>query len=181
MEEITSKGLAPGDPVGDLQDPALAAEAAALGGASGRDGGKQERVGSGSGMYRAGGPTTIFGGSGWGPYSEGPLNAVKKSMLNREGLTEESWMHVAAQRTLEINEEWKLLRKAALSANSGLGNTRQRSQVEQEPVREKGASADDMDVEVATPALKRQKTLDVHPRGVYDPQTGLVFCEYIQF
>ena len=71
---------------------------------------KAERMGSGLGMYRAGGPTTIFGGSGWGPYSDGPLNAVRKSLLTRDGLNEENWMYVAAQRTAEASHEWADLR-----------------------------------------------------------------------
>ncbi|KAI0340443.1 hypothetical protein BDW22DRAFT_1379280 [Trametopsis cervina] len=167
LEDITARGLKPGDPVGELQDTStIAAEAAALAGLSSRDGGKQERGGASAGIYRPGGPTTIFGGSGWGPYSEGPLNAVKKSMLNRDGVSEENWMAVAAQRTLDIGEEWKVLRKKALRASSGL--------TEAEAAKRQ-ARADDMDVDVPGGNVKRQKTMDSEPKGVYDPQTGLVF------
>lgn len=170
LEEVTAKGLTPGDLVGDLQDPTLAAEAAALGGTSTRDSGKQERTGSGVGMYRAGGPTTIFGGSGWGPYSDGPLNAVKKSMLNRDGVSEESWMYIAAQRTLQMGEEWKTLRKAALEAGGDLGSAQYRAG-------DKRVTTDEMDVDVSSSSVKRQNKGEAHPLGVYDPQTGLVFCE----
>ena len=41
LEEITARGLRPGDPVGELQDPSLAAEAAMLAGDAGPS--KQER------------------------------------------------------------------------------------------------------------------------------------------
>ena len=82
---------------------------------------KAERMGSGLGMYRAGGPTTIFGGSGWGPYSDGPLNAVKKSYLNREGVGEENWMAVAAGRTREADEEWGAMRRRGLGGGRGGG------------------------------------------------------------
>ena len=101
----------------------LAAEAAALGIPINREA-KPERTGTGGasvlGIYRAGGPTTIFGGSGWGPYSDGPLNAVRKSFLNREGLNEENWMLSAAQRTLEADDEWKRIRRDALKACGGI-------------------------------------------------------------
>ncbi len=65
LEDISAKGLQAGDLVG-----------AATGG--------------GGGVYRAG-PTTLFGGNGWGPYSDGPLNAVRKSVLSLDGVTEENW------------------------------------------------------------------------------------------
>jgi hypothetical protein len=110
-------GLQPGDLVGDLQDPSTQTELAQLTG-----GDKQSRVerGGGGGIYRAGGPTTIFGGSGWGPYSDGPLNAVRKSMLTRDGLTEENWMSIAAQRTNEAGEEFSKLRREGLRVCGGI-------------------------------------------------------------
>ncbi|KAG6806200.1 hypothetical protein H0H93_003363, partial [Arthromyces matolae] len=75
-EEIAPLGLKPGDPVGELPDPNAPShsnEVNSLAAASGGAAAKGDRVGGG--IYRAGGPTTIFGGSGWGPYSDGPLNA----------------------------------------------------------------------------------------------------------
>lgn len=177
LEEITAKGIQPGDPVGDLQDPALAAEAAALAGASNKDANKQDQGGSRLGMYRAGGSTTIFGGSGWGPYSEGPLNAVKKSMLNREGVSEENWMYMAAQRTLEVGEEWRTLRQAVLKASGGGGKVDYHPEGESEFVVQKRAAEEDMDGDVSNSEMKRRRVADTHPVGVYDPQTGLVFCE----
>jgi chromatin structure-remodeling complex protein RSC7 len=169
MEEIAARGLRAGDPVGELQDTStLAAEAALLAGNAARDAGKQERGGPSSGMYRAGGATTIFGGSGWGPYSEGPLNAVKKSMLSRDGVSEDNWMFIAAQRTLEMDEEWKTLRRAALKESAGLDAS---GIVEGE----KRVAPDESGSEL--PDAKRHKSSSDGPLGVYEPQTGLFLCE----
>lgn len=121
-------------------------------------------------MYRAGGPTTIFGGSGWGPYSEGPLNAVKKSMLTRDGVSEDNWMFVAAQRTLEMGEEWKELRRAALKTNGGAGSS--------DGV-EGGKRTTFENADSARVGNKRSRIGDDAPLGVYEPQTGLVFCQFL--
>ena len=177
LAEITEKGLKPGDYVGDLQETSnIASEAAALNATAAREAGKQDR-GPGMGIYRAGGPTTIFGGSGWGPYSDGPLNAVRKSLYNREGLNEENWMYVAAQRTLETNDEWKQLRKDALRAwKSAYGDPG--DEASQSPKR----AADEIDVEDVTdeqkPLPKKRKADPSLPLGVYEPQTGLVLCKF---
>lgn len=121
---------------------------------------KAERMGSGLGMYRAGGPTTIFGGSGWGPYSDGPLNAVRKSLLTRDGLNEENWMYVAAQRTAEASREWADLRAEAMRVCGGLSAD--------------GAAGG------GRGSVKRRKVWDADeplPLGVYEPHTGAVLCE----
>lgn len=213
LAEITEKGLKPGELVGDLQDTSnLAAEAAALG-ISGRE--KPERGGAGGehlGMYRAGGPTTIFGGSGWGPYSDGPLNAVRKSYLNRDGLNEENWEAIAAQRTRELDEEWKKLRQAALRSGtdiviSGVAEATSGSGVEVVDVlAAKEGAEESMSLNLkrtaAAVAVDEGEEVDVvhfdtnkrrrvddgegdgevqqaqAARGVYDPQTGVVFCEH---
>lgn len=122
-EEISSLGLKPGDPVGELPDPnssshcnevsALAATAASA------TQNKGDR--SSGGIYRAGGPTTLFGGSGWGPFSDGPLNAVRKSVLSRDGVTEENWMYMMAKRVLESGDEWARWRKESVVAAGGPG------------------------------------------------------------
>ncbi|KAI0672302.1 chromatin remodelling complex Rsc7/Swp82 subunit-domain-containing protein [Trametes maxima] len=171
LEEITAKGLKPGDPVGELQDPnALANEAAALAAGTstgGAQGGKSERSGTGLGMYRAGGPTTIFGGSGWGPYSDGPLNAVRKSYLTREGVNEENWMYVAAERTIEETNEWARLRQENLRLAGGIYGD---DAAEVESRRgEKRAASD------AFPEGSSKRRESGLPRGIYEPQTGLVF------
>ena len=112
LDEITARGLKAGDLVGDLPDPNAQHQQhntelnALMGGTSldrGILGGAGGPSGSGGGIYRAGGPTTLFGGSGWGPYSDGPLNAVRKSILSRDGVSEENWMWMMALRVCEMN------------------------------------------------------------------------------
>jgi chromatin structure-remodeling complex protein RSC7 len=119
LAEITDKGLKPGDFVGELADP-NAPSAAALAAAELANAQKADRSGGTQGIYRAGGPTTLFGGPGWGPYSDGPLNAVRKSLLNRDGLNEENWMFVAAQRAAEANADWAKQRRRALVPYGGI-------------------------------------------------------------
>lgn len=149
--EIAERGLRPGDPVGELPDPRAAAKEAAMD--------TDRERGVGLGMYRAGGATTIFGGSGWGPFSEGPLNAVKKSYYAHQGMTEENWMWVAARRTLEEDDEWKKLRKEGLKACGGIFSAAE-GQVEDEHEH------------------KRRKTEEARlPLGVYEPHTGIVLCQ----
>lgn len=179
LEEVTAKGLKPGDLVGDLQDTTnLTNEAAAL--AAGTSGGsaqasKGERSGGSLGMYRAGGPTTIFGPSGWGPYSDGPLNAVRKSYLTRDGVNEENWMFVAAERTAEMSSEWANLRKKALKVCGGiLGDT---GSSEVDVGRGEKRSAE----EIMEEDRKRREQESRLPLGVYEPQTGIVLCELLQF
>jgi hypothetical protein len=119
LADITEKGLKPGDLVGELADP-NAPSAAALAAAELANAQKADRAGGTQGIYRAGGPTTLFGGPGWGPYSDGPLNAVRKSLLNRDGLSEENWMLVAAQRTAEASADWAKHRRRALVPYGGI-------------------------------------------------------------
>lgn len=113
LEEITAKGLKPGDPVGEMADPRAPKELDVGLDVPPRD---RDRGGAGMGMYRAGGPTTLFGGTGYGPFSEGPLNAPKKAYYSREGINEENWMWEAAKRVGEANEEWAKARRTALTA-----------------------------------------------------------------
>ncbi|KAI0372528.1 hypothetical protein BV20DRAFT_939758 [Pilatotrama ljubarskyi] len=174
LEEITAKGLKPGDLVGELQDPTNAASevaqlTAGTSGAGGQ-GGKSDRSGAGLGMYRAGGPTTIFGGSGWGPYSDGPLNAVRKSYLTREGVNEENWMYVAAERTVEATSDWARLRRENLRLAGGIYGD---LEGEQEAARaeKRGAS----EAPHGESSGKRRVQESDLPLGVYEPQTGLVF------
>jgi hypothetical protein len=163
LEEVTAKGLKPGDPVGELPDPqTVTSEAVSLATVQA----KAERGGSGLGMYRAGGPTTIFGGTGLGPYSDGPHNAVRKSMLNREGLSEENWMFVIAQRTRDAEDEWTKTRKEALMPPSviladGRGKEREKSTE---------GNAEETDTR------KKGRDWVEQPLGVYEPHSGLIHC-----
>jgi hypothetical protein len=151
LEEITAKGLKPGDPVGELVDPRAPKELAELGaGDAGRGGGGGGERGAGLGMYRAGGPTTLFGGAGVGPFSQGPLSAPKKAFFVREGVSELNFMLEAARRTRAANADWARGRAEALRPAGGVS-----------------------DAELTDAPLARGQ--DGH--GVYEPHSGLVVCE----
>lgn len=157
MEIVLAAGLKPGDPASELIDPgAMPAEPslAALAKAT-----EQRERGPGLGLYRAGGATTIFGGIGLGPYSDGPLNAVKKSMLKNEGLDEVNWMFEMARRTAEANLGWAKGRREALSTSGKAGEKRGADE-----------NADDR-----ADGRKRSRT-DEHPLGVYEAHSGIAHC-----
>ena len=154
LADITERGLKPGDPVEEL----IEQQAAAVADAS-KDrsvGNKTERTGLG--IYRTGGPTTVFGGMGLGPFSDGPLNVAKKAMLNREGVNEENWMFVMAERTREANEEWTKGRRENLRPLGGLVEV------------EKPMETDSGDT--------TSKDEGIYPLGIFEPHSNLVHCEF---
>jgi chromatin structure-remodeling complex protein RSC7 len=171
LADITAKGLIPGALVGELPDPtATASSNVPAASAPG-----QTSSGGTQGIYRAGGPTTLFGGSGWGPFSDGPHSAVRKSMLSREGLTEENWMWETARRVTEMNEGWAKMRKEARIACGGIleGNSNSGKGKAKEEMN--GA----MDVDGQGGTGRKRKADDSNlPLGVYEPHTGVVHCAY---
>ncbi|KAF8875218.1 chromatin remodelling complex Rsc7/Swp82 subunit-domain-containing protein [Gymnopilus junonius] len=202
LEEITARGLKAGELVGELPDPnathhnnelsALNATAAAASSGKGDRGG-----GGGGGIYRAGGPTTIFGGSGWGPYSDGPLNAVRKSILSRDGVSEDNWMWMMATRVDEANEMWTKQRKEALKVVEGVDGLvmggaippppgtrplapgmRDLREEEEEGEGEEELPNGDVNVtEVPKPKSKKRKVGfedDIPAIGVYEPHGNLI-------
>lgn len=178
LEEATSKGFNAGDLVGDLPDPSMYTEANKLDATGGKGGanlqGKGDRAGAGLGLYRAGGPTTIFGASGWGPYSDGPLNAVRKSLLNRDGLNEENWMHIAAQRTVDTGEEFSKIRREALRVCGGVQD-RDILPIGEE-MRKRGGEDG-----LGSDGKRRKKVKRVEdelPLGVYEAHSDIVHCEF---
>lgn len=195
LAEITAKGLKAGDPVGELPDPNAPARPqpdadsfanSAFGSSS------NVNVAGGGGIYRAGGPTTIFGGSGWGPFSDGPLNAVRKSLLSRDGVTEENWMWMMAGRVGEADEEWARLRKegrgkAGLTVSGvvmgGRGSAWERPDPVVEEVKEETNTqvedSDAMNTGGAAAGVKRKNREEEGALGVYEPHTNLIFCEYV--
>jgi chromatin structure-remodeling complex protein RSC7 len=202
LADITEKGLKAGDLVGELADP-NAPSAAALAAAELANAQKGDRAGGTQGIYRAGGPTTLFGSAGWGPYSDGPLNAVRKSLLNRDGLNEENWMLVAAQRTAEAGAEWAKQRRGALVPYGGIFGATAASSThaekkdevgEEERVKGKadakrqahgdeqdqGAQERREDDGAATDARarKRARWEEKEPTGVYEPHIGIVLCQF---
>jgi len=200
LADITEKGLKPGDFVGELADP-NAPSAAALAAAELANAQKGDRTGGTQGIYRAGGPTTLFGSAGWGPYSDGPLNAVRKSLLNRDGLNEENWMLVAAQRTAEASAEWAKQRRHALVPYGGIfgatagpsSSPAEKKDEAGEEERAKGKDGkrqgqygDEQDHQGAqeqreddtaatdAQARKRARWEEKVPKGVYEPHIGIV-------
>ncbi|KAL5478327.1 NPL6 [Sanghuangporus weigelae] len=151
IQEAEARGLKAGDYASEL----LEQQQAGTADASGAGSGKIER--SGLGLYRTGGPTTVFGGSGLGPYSDGPLNVAKKAMLTREGATDENWMSVMAQRTREANSEW--LRGRLQSV--------------------RGVEVPDEDDEDAMTSRSKRIRRDANAPsyGVYEPHTAIVHYE----
>lgn len=192
-EEITARGLKPGDPVGELPDPNATHhnnEMSALAGGPAGASNKNER-GVGGGIYRPGGPTTIFGSSGWGPYSDGPLNAVRKSVLSRDGVTEENWMWMMATRVLEAGEEFSTLRKEALKnmqAADGtyltLESVKQPEVVQQMP--ETGGEEIDAQQQQQQPSADLSATVvpkesvKTHGVGVYEPHANIIHCGFFR-
>ncbi|KAJ7130256.1 chromatin remodelling complex Rsc7/Swp82 subunit-domain-containing protein [Mycena epipterygia] len=171
LEEITARGLKAGDPVGELPDPnALyhSNEPSNLNAANASNvaNNKHDRGGGvAMGVYRAGGPTTIFGESGWGPFSDGPLNAVRKSLLSRDGVSEENWMWMAATRTLAADAEWARWRRESLQPMDSAGNiAKGKRKAETEEQQEDTAEAS---------AGKKHRSDDL-PLGVYEAHSGVV-------
>ncbi|KAJ6590984.1 chromatin remodelling complex Rsc7/Swp82 subunit-domain-containing protein [Mycena vulgaris] len=174
LEEITARGLKAGDPVGELPDPnALyhSNEPSNLNAAntSNAANSKNDRGGGvAMGLYRAGGPTTIFGSNGWGPFSDGPLNAVRKSLLSRDGVSEENWMWMTAMRTLTAGEEWARWRKESLQPMDLAGNVAKGKR--------KAEALEDQQPEQEASAGKkyRHDPAEDLPRGVYEAHSGTV-------
>ena len=204
MEEITARGLKAGDLVGELPDPnathhsnelsALNATAAAASSNKNDRGG-----GGGGGIYRAGGPTTLFGGNGWGPYSDGPLNAVRKSVLSRDGVGEENWMFMMATRVSDASAEWGKLRNEAMKVVEGVDGlvlggalmppTDASADNKQAVEETEEANEEDEDEEVVqdqatvdgeNPPVKKRKVgfeIERPAIGVYDPHSHTIHCE----
>ena len=203
MEEITARGLKAGDPVGELPDPNAthhSNELSALNATATAASNKNERGGGGGGgVYRAGGPTTLFGGIGWGPYSDGPLNAVRKSILSRDGVGEENWMYMMATRVNDASAEWAKLRKEAVKVVEGVDGlvmggalmpptdasannkpaVKEIEEPKEEEEDEKGVQDQalvDGEKSTVKKSLKR-KRIERPAVGVYDPHSHTIHCE----
>ena len=184
LAEISAKGILPGDLVGELPDPNAPshihqADATVAGGSSSVFPSFNTNLAvAGGGIYRAGGPTTIFGGSGWGPFSDGPLNAVRKSLLSRDGVTEENWMWMMSSRVQDADNEWARLRKE--------GRGKEGLSVDGIVMGGKGTNwtrADTISIplSVATGKNPQAGTQGGGAIGVYEPHTNLILCESTLF
>ena len=170
LADITARGLKPGDPVTDLieQEALQAAENSAIAALNKAANNPNKAERSGLGIYRTGGPTTVFGGTGLGPFSDGPIHVAKRAMLNREGANEETWMKVMAERTRDANSDWTKGRAESLRPLGGLlSGDKERARDET------------MDVDGAE--AQRDSITSLYPIGMYEPHTGIVHCEYIDF
>ena len=203
LEEITARGLKAGDLVGELPDPNAthhSNELSALNATATATSNKNERGGGGGGgNYRAGGPTTLFGGIGWGPYSDGPLNAVRKSILSRDGVGEENWMYMMATKVSDASAEWAKLRKEAVKVVEGVdglimggalmppmdASASNKPAVEgiEDPKEKEGNVQDvvgqalvDGEKPLVKKSLKRKK-IERPAVGVYDPHSHTIHCE----
>lgn len=154
IAEAGLRGLKAGDYASELLEQQQAATADASAAASG----KVER--SGLGLYRTGGPTTVFGGSGLGPYSDGPLHVAKKAMLTREGVTDENWMFAMAQRTREANAEWLRGRGEAIRGTMPA----EEMDVDNDPMASRNKRA-------------RHDNVAAASYGMYEPHTAIVHCK----
>jgi len=209
LAEISAKGILPGDLVGELPDPNAPshihqADATVAGGSSSVFPSFNTNLAvAGGGIYRAGGPTTIFGGSGWGPFSDGPLNAVRKSLLSRDGVTEENWMWMMSSRVQDADNEWARLRKEGrgkegLSVDgivmggkgtnwtkadtiSHFSNTDADTKIWGAGERTIVDDTKGIPLSVATGKNRQPGTQGGGAIGVYEPHTNLILCESTLF
>ncbi|KAG6333448.1 hypothetical protein ID866_5638 [Astraeus odoratus] len=166
LQDVTSKGILPGSPVGELPDPTAASSSNLPFNSM-----PTQTSGVSHGIYRAGGPTTLFGGAGLGPFSDGPHSAVRKSMLAREGLTAENWLWETARRVSEMNEDFSNMRRSAGLVSRGILDSSTKGK---EKEREQGANATDPTKDGTSD--NKQKTAKWHvPLEVYEPHTGIIY------
>jgi chromatin structure-remodeling complex protein RSC7 len=90
--------------------------------------------------------------------------------LNRDGLNEENWMFIAAQRTMEAGEAFAKIRKEALEVCGGV-QVREELPIEQEVkkrTKDGGGGGG-----------KRRKLRGVEelPLGAYEAHSGIVHCK----
>jgi chromatin structure-remodeling complex protein RSC7 len=138
----------------------------------------------------------LFGGIGWGPYSDGPLNAVRKSILSRDGIGEENWMYKMATRVCDASAEWGKLRKEAVKVVQGVdglvmggalmpptdasaGNNKKPAV---EEIKEPNDKEEDVQDQAMVdgqkkPSAKKRKRIERPAVGVYDPHSHTIHCE----
>lgn len=172
LQAMQAKGIAPGTPVGELPDPT-----APSGNAAATSLPAQASSAVSHGIYRAGGPTTLFGGAGLGPFSDGPHSAVRKSMLAREGLSKENWMLQAAKHVGDINEEFARMRKEARRAHTTTfnGDTGMNNSLKG---KEKEQSVNDIRTAGEGVSREKEPTEELDSMtSTYEPHTSVMHCE----
>ncbi|KAF8502414.1 chromatin remodelling complex Rsc7/Swp82 subunit-domain-containing protein [Hysterangium stoloniferum] len=175
LAETLSKGLKPGDPVGEFSDLLSYASTkdpvTAQSQPSRPDGPSR---GGGALMYKPGGPTTYFGGNGLGPF-DGDLSMIKKMAIQRDGVDRENWMWTGATKVQQWNEEWTKARRERLRLCGGVLGLGAGVSIGE-------ASTDGAGVDAAAanttngkgPVKKRRRTEHPLPLGVYEPHSGIV-------
>ena len=169
LQDITAKGIIPGSPVGELPDPTATASSNLPANALPA----QASSGVSHGVYRAGGPTTLFGGAGLGPFSDGPHSAVRKSMLSRDGLSSQNWMAEAARRVSEMNGNFAKMRREAMVPCGGILDDGAKAKLKEQSANMAGDSD-------GSTKKKRKAEHSQFPLGVYEPHTGMVCCKYFE-
>lgn len=197
-EEITAKGLTPGDLVGELPDPN---PVAAVDTTVTVEKHVNYAAASASAIYKPGGPTTYFGGDGLGPF-QGELAQTRRAMFVREGVGEENWMWMMAVGVREANAVINNVRKErmmrvpeagvvddakveeiiaapgpgpALGSRRSAGLSRAASELVDDPSSAVSASKDDVLLGSKQHAAEVD---DPRPLGVYEPHTGLIHCAF---
>ena len=163
------KGIIPGSPVGELPDPTATSSSNLPTNALPAQASSEVS----HGVYRAGGPTTLFGGVGLGPFSDGPHSAVRKSMLMREGLSSETWMAEAARRVSEMDDNFAKMRREAMVPCGGILDDDAKARLKEQPANMVGDSD-------GGTKKKRKAEHSQFPLGVYEPHTGIVCCKYLK-
>ncbi|KAL4070265.1 chromatin remodelling complex Rsc7/Swp82 subunit-domain-containing protein [Scleroderma citrinum] len=163
IQDVTARGILPGSPVGELPDPTATSSSNLPANTLPA----QASSGISHGVYRAGGPTTLFGSAGLGPFSDGPHSAVRKSMLSREGLSSENWMAEAARRVSEMNDIFAKMRRETRVPCGGILDGDAKAKLKEQLANE----GDDGD---GTAKKKRKADHSQFPLGVYEPHTGIV-------
>ena len=91
-------------------------------------------------------------------------------------------MAVAAQRTREADEEWRVLRRRGLRACAGLLGEYVEELPFEDVLPKRGIEEvgdGEVDIMQVEPKRRRMEELSEYPLGVYEPNAGVVFCEYL--
>jgi chromatin structure-remodeling complex protein RSC7 len=119
---------------------------------------------------------------------------VRKSLLSRDGVTEENWMWMMAGRVGDADEEWARLRKegrgkAGMTVNGvvmgGKGSAWQRPDpilvdpIKENPVlgEQDESNASGVDTTVVKAGTKRKAPDGYGTLGVYEPHSNMILCE----
>ncbi|EJD52093.1 hypothetical protein AURDEDRAFT_111568 [Auricularia subglabra TFB-10046 SS5] len=182
LADITARGLQPGDPVGDLGEPqgygggGPAGEAGLAG--TYKAGQKPLVVKDPSGsIYKSGGPTTFFGGTGMGVFAAdgepapGRARRPTAEVIKSWESLNSDWMHLTALAVHDVNDVYAKMRREALKAYQ--------SNLEVDEVAKAAEAVTLTDGAVKREGEQQEKEakrvrISEPALGVYEPHTGLV-------